>query len=153
MMMNIRQNLGPGPGTYVLLLELAQPATIPVGRLGPVVFDTGWFVYTGSAFGPGGLAARVGRHLRRSKTCRWHIDYLRQFAQVPEIWYTFFPEKMECRWAAIFQETLSVRIIHRGFGSSDCGCDTHLFYFKRKPGIANFRRKTEAPVSRKGIAP
>jgi len=37
----------------------------------------GWYVYVGSALGPGGLAAKVGRHLGGRKMCRWHTAYLR----------------------------------------------------------------------------
>lgn len=34
------------------------------------------YLYVGSAGGPGGLAARISRHLRRDKKPFWHIDYL-----------------------------------------------------------------------------
>jgi len=55
------------PGTYALVLRLARATTIHVGALGAVDFAPGWYVYVGSALGPGGLAARVNRHLSRSK--------------------------------------------------------------------------------------
>lgn len=133
-------------GTYVLVMKLASDTTIPVGQLGPVAFSAGFYVYTGSAFGPGGLTSRVGRHLKHSEKHRWHIDYLRGFAEIIEIWYTFHPEKAECRWAEIFQTTRGVRIACPGFGSSDCRCNSHLFFFKKKPELITFRRKTREAV-------
>lgn len=138
-------------GTYALVMRLARTTALSVGRLGPVTFDAGYYVYTGSAFGPGGLAARIGHHLRPSEKCHWHIDYLRRFAAVDEIWYTIHPEKVECRWADIFNNTRGARIIVHGFGASDCRCTAHLFYFRRKPGIRTFRKKIETPVICKGI--
>jgi len=60
----------------VLILRLPCPATVNVGRLGRVRFPAGWYAYVGSAYGPGGLAARISRHLRPSKPSHWHLDYL-----------------------------------------------------------------------------
>ena len=67
-------------GTYVLMLGLPRLATIGVGRLGHFQFPVGWYAYAGSAHGPGGLAARISRHLRVPKPLHWHVDYLRQAA-------------------------------------------------------------------------
>jgi len=39
----------------------------------------GYYIYIGSAFGPGGVRARMLRHLRADKPKHWHIDYLREF--------------------------------------------------------------------------
>ena len=133
-------------GTYALVMKMAGEASFPVGRLGTFTFPSGFYIYTGSAFGSGGLKARVGRHLHHSKKCRWHVDYLRKFAEVKEIWYTFHPEKVECRWSEIFQTMRGVRIICPGFGSSDCRCESHLFFFTEKPGLLTFRRKTKEAV-------
>ena len=134
------------PGTYVLVLELEGDTALPVGRLGRIAFSAGFYTYIGSAFGPGGLRARIGRHGQRFKKCRWHVDYLRRFAEIREIWYTGHPEKTECRWAQTLRQTRGVRVVSPGFGSSDCRCESHLFHFKRKPGIQTFRRKISVPV-------
>ena len=72
---NIR--LPPRPGTYVLVLRVSKRLEILVGKLGKLVVQPGFYLYTGSAMGPGGLAARVGRHCRHEKRLRWHVDYLR----------------------------------------------------------------------------
>lgn len=127
----MKSELPPLPGTYVLLLYLRKGAPITIGCLGPIAFKRGWYAYAGSAFGPGGLAARLGRHLRPEKRLRWHIDYLRAIAEPREIWYSTALEPLEHRWAA--------RLLHgagapvRGFGCTDCRCISHLFYFTRQP--------------------
>ncbi|MBT8467436.1 MAG: DUF123 domain-containing protein, partial [Deltaproteobacteria bacterium] len=43
-------------------LELSGPTEVEVGRLGTICFDAPFYVYVGSAFGPGGLAARLRAH-------------------------------------------------------------------------------------------
>ena len=56
--------------------ENFQALEILVGRLGALPVEPGFYVYVGSAFGPGGLERRVGRHATTEKKHRWHIDYL-----------------------------------------------------------------------------
>ncbi len=65
--------LPSAPGTYALLIRVDAPLVIHAGRLGTVALERGWYVYTGSAHGPGGLRARVSRHLRPDKAPHWHI--------------------------------------------------------------------------------
>ena len=62
------------PGTCALVLAAAKRRTICVGRLGTFDVRPGFYVYVGSALGPGGLAARIGRHARQEKAFRWHVD-------------------------------------------------------------------------------
>jgi hypothetical protein len=69
------QPIDRAPGTYVLILELTTRKVIQVGALGRIKFTAGWYAYAGSAFGPGGLAARINRHLMSAKKPHWHIDY------------------------------------------------------------------------------
>ncbi|WP_346911312.1 DUF123 domain-containing protein [uncultured Roseibium sp.] len=83
-----------GPGTYGLLLRLAEPVTLGLARLGNPVLAPGLYLYCGSANGPGGVRARLGRHLRRDKAVRWHIDYLSGVAA--EIAGLVVPEATEC---------------------------------------------------------
>ena len=145
-MKDIRSVFGKSSGTYGLVMRLPRAATLAIGRLGTFTFDSGYYVYTGSAFGPGGLAARIGRHLQRSKKRHWHIDYLRRFAEIVEIWYTYHPVNVECRWADVIRQTRGGQIPFPGFGSSDCRCKSHLFYFKKQPGFASFTKKYEEPT-------
>lgn len=137
--------LPPRPGTYILVLRNRAGTRIEVGSLGRCRFPRGWYLYTGSAFGPGGLAARVGRHLRPDKACRWHIDYLTASLPVHRVWLSVFPEKLECRWAGLLPQmggTLAVN----GFGASDCSCPGHLFCFAARPSFLNFRTLSPQPV-------
>lgn len=134
----------PSPGTYALILYNKRAQTISIGKLGIFAFPRGYYVYTGSAFGPGGLAARTGRHLKPHKPLRWHIDYLTVRLPVIRIWLTRHPKTCECAWAGHFQ-TLGGSIIVPGFGASDCRCCTHLFFFKKMPMVSAFRKLT-APV-------
>jgi len=131
--MNIRRiehiHLPREGGTYLLVLQLHCRIEIEVGRLGRIRFQRGWYAYAGSAFGPGGLAARVGRHLVPSTKKHWHIDYLRVQAQPVGVWIT--PEPAECVWAAALSSLPGAGLPIPGFGASDCrlGCTAHLVYF------------------------
>jgi len=49
-------------GTYAFLLASQKTGRLDIGKLGPLVLKPGVYVYVGSAFGPGGLAARIGHH-------------------------------------------------------------------------------------------
>jgi Uri superfamily endonuclease len=130
------------PGTYVLVLRFSRRLEIVVGKLGMLEAQPGYYVYVGSAMGPGGLAARVGRHFRSEKPLRWHVDYLRAAAQIEEVWYTTGKSHRECRWASVLKSLPGASASLVGFGASDCGCPSHLFFFNLPPSIAVFRRKS-----------
>ena len=66
------------PGTYALLLRARSGGRIQIGRCGSLAVRPGWYVYVGSAFGPGGLRARLRHHCRLAERPHWHIDYLRR---------------------------------------------------------------------------
>lgn len=129
-----------GKGTYVLILHLKISATIRVGRLGPHRFKDGYYAYVGSALGPGGLAGRIGRHAKAVKRCRWHIDYLRRRSRLSAVWHIVCGIRREHAWADILGRLPGVRGAVPGFGSSDCGCESHLFHFGDLPDVAAFRR-------------
>ncbi|HNU35389.1 MAG TPA: GIY-YIG nuclease family protein [Methanomassiliicoccales archaeon] len=114
------------PGAYVLIVFLPAPATIRVGSLGQMTLDQGHYLYCGSA--QAGLMPRLSRHMRSEKKCHWHIDFLTSQAMVVGA-LTFYGEKeMECRLAGSIREVPGVEPVGHGFGSSDCGCPTHLFH-------------------------
>ncbi|NNG01060.1 MAG: GIY-YIG nuclease family protein [Desulfobacteraceae bacterium] len=122
-------------GTYALILRLPRKTVITIGKLGKIGFSGGWYAYVGSAFGPGGLRARISRHYRREKTLHWHIDYLREKSEVTEAWITTDDQRLEHRWAGILAAGPFSGTPVRKFGSSDCRCISHLFYYcKRLPG-------------------
>jgi Uri superfamily endonuclease len=126
-------------GTYALVIALERESTVAVGKLGHFAFPPGYYVYAGSA--RGGLPQRVGRHLRRQKRLRWHIDYLLERAEVVEVWYAPGDERRECLWAATAREMPQAHIIAPRFGSSDCRCRSHLLYFPRRPSFTLFRQR------------
>jgi Uri superfamily endonuclease len=76
----------PQRGTYALVFRLARASDVCVGRLGRYSLRPAFYVYVGSAFGPGGLAARLEHHLGSLARPHWHVDYLRQAADLEEIW-------------------------------------------------------------------
>ena len=134
----------PAVGTYVVWLRLAHRTEMVVGSLGKAVFPKGHFAYVGSAFGPGGLPARVGRHLAGIGRPRWHIDHLRHHADPVLAWVTVRPERREHDWAAVLAALPGATLPVRGFGASDCGCPAHLIHFRRRPGVNVFRAALKA---------
>lgn len=121
------------PGAYLLLLLLRQGVVLRVGRLGEFPLPRGYYAYVGSARGPGGVRARVARHLRRDKSLRWHIDYLAQYGDILDVWASFGRARRECDWAAVLVRSAGARRLVPGFGASDCGCAGHLLYWQRRP--------------------
>ena len=125
--MNTPVAIPASAGTYLLLADCRAPKTIPIGRLGPVHFDTGVYAYVGSAHGPGGLAARLGRHIAGSGRKHWHIDYLLAHTKIIGALYKVGATRHECSWAVWARKNLKGEIA--GFGASDCACESHLFFF------------------------
>ena len=143
--------LPDGPGTYVLILRLPRLATIAVGRLGRFQFPPGWYAYVGSARGPGGLAARVARHLRSPKPLHWHVDYLRAAARPEQVWYAAGIRRRECAWAAALSDLPGASIPVPRFGASDCRCPGHLIHFVAHPEPADFARAVGEPISQEEL--
>lgn len=143
--------LGNKPGTYALILKNDAVQVVTVGRLGTLELHPGWYVYVGSALGPGGLAARVGRHIQIEKKRRWHIDYVRPYAELREMWFTHGSERLECQWAQTFAAMPKAELPSPQFGSSDCRCAAHLIWLPGRPSLAAFFRllgHTDGPVQR-----
>ena len=129
------------PGSYAILLACSSVHRLRIGRLGWLVTEPGCYVYVGSALGPGGVAARVGRHLRQSVRRHWHVDYLRPATCLTECWLAYDPSRREHEWADAFAGMPGSSVPLVGFGCSDCGCESHLFHFASPPRLASFRRK------------
>ena len=118
---------GSLPGVYILVLRLHGFFRGTVGRLGLAEFEPGFYMYVGSALGPGGLAARVSRHLRRGKRLRWHIDYLTSDPRVSveAVVYAYTGRRLEGTLSSGLAAVLEPAL--EGFGSSDTRNSTHLF--------------------------
>lgn len=124
--------MNSSPGTYTLVLKNDASASIQIGKWGRLELEPGYYLYVGSAFGPGGVLARVSRHCREAKSKRWHIDYLREFASLKTVWYSHAPVRLEHSWAKALEGVEEAKLI-RGFGCSDCNCKSHLFFVTSEP--------------------
>jgi len=117
------------PGTYTLLVALPESATVEFGAAGAYDLDAGWYAYTGSAFGAGGLK-RVDRHRELADGERdarhWHVDYLLGHPETcVDAVHVTEDEDVECETARrLADEAQPVA----GLGASDCDCETHLTY-------------------------
>ena len=119
---------GPAHGTYVLLLDLGSNFRGAVGALGVVSLPLGRYCYVGSAHGPGGLGARLGRHLRGPARSHWHVDHLAGHVSALGWLWVEGDERLECRWVQTLLSLPGATAPARGFGASDCarGCAAHL---------------------------
>lgn len=120
-------------GTYALALHLAHAKNLRIGKLGTFHFPRGDYVYVGSAFGAGGLRARIARHARKNKRAHWHIDYLREHAALRGIIFTDASRAMECEWSHRLSAHAGANIPVAKFGAMDCRnkCAAHLIAFPR----------------------
>ena len=130
-------------GTYALVLENHSSASIQIGKLGLIRLIPGFYIYIGSAFGPGGIAARTAHHRKIQTHPHWHIDYLRKAMHLIEIWFSYDSNRREHQWAEIFLTQIKLSEPMPGFGASDCNCSTHLFFSPVKPGFAIFQTQAK----------
>jgi Uri superfamily endonuclease len=137
-----------GRGTYALLLACRRTGPARIGRLGTLQLQPGFYVYVGSAFGTGGLRARLRHHFHGAPRPHWHIDFLRAICDLAEVWFTTDPVRLEHHWARVMAGLPGAVLPLPGFGSSDCDCLAHLFWFARRPSISLCRRRIKATVSR-----
>jgi Uri superfamily endonuclease len=131
------------PGTYVLIAQVSQVKCLGIGSLGKFEIQPGFYGYVGSAFGSGGLRARIGHHLEACAEPHWHIDYLLRVASPMEVWFTTADQKLERRWAELLEEAPEFQVPIRRFGSSDYHRSraSHLFYSKRRPSFQVFQER------------
>ena len=132
-------------GTYALLVQVPYELTLSVGELGTLSFKPGYYAYIGSALG--GLEQRVGRHLREEKKIYWHIDHLLIHARAVDVVVARSEELKECAVAGELAKNLPGT---RGFGSSDCKCDSHLFY---SPDLHALLRQVLSGFKNCGLVP
>ena len=128
-------DLPTGPGAYALLLRLAEPAAAPTRAFSSAVLAPGTYLYAGSAWGPGGIRARVLRHARRGKARHWHIDSLTEVADLAVV--LAFPGGHECGLIERGRALPGASVPIPGFGSSDCrSCAAHLLAVPPDNGFA-----------------
>lgn len=115
-------------GAYALALRLGAPLDVRIGKISATL-PAGDYLYCGSARGPGGLRARLARHMRPQKRAHWHID---QLTAVANMLGAFVEEQGdECALnAALGALSIPLPIPIAGFGSSDCRrCAAHLRFW------------------------
>jgi Uri superfamily endonuclease len=119
-------------GAYVLLIHLDRKLYLHIPAFRGKSLAPGLYAYCGSAYGPGGIRARVSRHLRTDKTMRWHVDRLTAAGRI---------EQAGIRVAGRECDLVTELLANGGsaalpkFGSSDCRtCPAHLL---RLPGGKN----------------
>lgn len=138
------------PGTYLILLALPCRLDLRYGRGGRVRLAAGLYGYVGSALGPGGLAARLRRHLAGSPRHHWHIDSLLPHASPVGALVSAGTERLECLWAAwVRANALSTA---SGFGASDCRCEGHLFHLGEREAQAGFLRRAHRALGASPVA-
>ena len=120
-------------GTYALVLASKNNELLRIGSKGMLRLQRGFYVYVGSAFGPGGLSARIKHHSEIAPRPHWHIDYLRRKCDLVEVWFSATSTRGEHAWAEAMSRLVGARMPMPGFGSSDCKCKTHLFWFRHRP--------------------
>jgi sugar fermentation stimulation protein A len=121
-------------GAYIVVLYLNSNKRIKVGRLGKIYFKKGFYCYVGSAIGKTKIEKRCKRHLKKNKKLRWHIDYLRKESSIVKIIAFESKKKIECKIAKKILKIANGYI--EKFGSSDCKCVSHLFYFRNKKSLS-----------------
>ncbi len=117
---------------YCLQLKLEQGQEIEVGKKGRIFFPPGYYFYAGQA--RRGLRKRLARHLAGPGKKRWHIDYLSCRALPVAMQLYSANEGSECELARVLEKE-GGQIILQGFGSSDCSCPSHLYFFPRTRSI------------------
>jgi Uri superfamily endonuclease len=114
-----------GRGAYALVIDLARPLALEIPRYVGSVLPAGRYVYCGSAYGAGGISARVARHCRVNKKLRWHVDHLTRTGNVVDVLPV--TEGRECALLASVLATPGAHVPLHRFGSMDCSvCPAHL---------------------------
>ncbi len=116
-------------GSYLLLVKLDEEKHITVGDLKTMRFAKGHYMYVGSAMRH--LNARMARHQRKEKKLYWHVDYLTRVADSVLPIPVRSSQRLECHIVRALSTMMESG--PGGFGSSDCGCPTHLFWSPTNP--------------------
>jgi len=114
-----------GPGAYLLVCPIPRAIKTDISPLSLTGIPAGSYIYAGSAYGPGGMAARITRHFKRRKKVHWHIDHVTRIYPPPQA--LAFPHARECELVSVLIDRLNAASPIKGFGSSDCPrCYAHL---------------------------
>jgi len=119
------RSLPAAGGAYALLMDTHRSISITLAGRKSAEFPEGRYLYAGSANGPGGIRARVGRHLKGAKSIRWHVDRLTNAFGVAAV--IALPGGRECAVLEEIRTWEAVTVPAPGFGATDCRtCAAHL---------------------------
>ena len=130
----------------MLAAALTEPLSLTIGNLGLYRLPAGYYAYCGSAHGPGGLQARIRRHLNLNAPVFWHIDYIKRQVSLEAVYWLESNSRMECCLAQVLAAFPAAIIPVPAFCSSDCrsGCLAHLVYFREKKIMQTVLREFSA---------
>lgn len=122
-------------GAYILIMRIEQPVRVQIKSLGNIGFESGEWIYVGSAMGGGSTSIenRLKRHFRKEKTIYWHIDYLLDAgAEILEAIWVKSKKSIECDLVQAIDSYSDFIAGPKGFGSSDCRmrCFTHTYFYQ-----------------------
>lgn len=134
-----------GLGAYALTIDLPGPLALEIPRFRGACLPAGRYVYCGSAYGPGGLAARIARHRRPEKPRRWHIDHLTAAGRIGAV--VSVPGGCECALVARLLALPGTTVPLTGFGNSDCrACPAHLAAVPKDFTVRRLRVRVPPPA-------
>ncbi|MCM8771540.1 MAG: DNA/RNA nuclease SfsA [Candidatus Omnitrophica bacterium] len=126
---HIYEKEGKDKGNYLILGKLNNDIYLKIGYLENLFFKKGYYIYVGSAMNS--LTARIKRHLKINKIKKWHIDYFIPYLNDLKSISIRSSENLECLVSNEL-EKISNGII-KNFGSTDCKCKSHLYFFENNP--------------------
>ena len=127
-------------GVYCLVINVQKDINVKIGAIGRKTFKKGKYIYVGSA--QNSLEKRIARHFLKGKgkKIRWHIDYLLENAEAKakQALYKNARKEEECAIALCLAKSEEPV---KGFGCSDCKCNSHLFRMKSLKELNNLKLK------------
>lgn len=114
-------------GAYALMIHIGREIAFRRSRA-EYTIPPDWYIYAGSAYGPGGIRARLRHHFRQDKPIHWHVDHLTVAADALEA--VVLERGQECAIVSALTGSPAFRPAVGGLGSSDCRvCAAHLLRF------------------------
>ncbi len=122
---NITSEIPAVSGAYAVVITLKKPIPLAIKRFSGTIIEPGLYLYAGSANGPGGIRARLSRHIARKKKIHWHIDHVTVKSSIRAV--TALPGGNECSIVGAALKMKKSGVPVPGFGSSDCrDCRSHF---------------------------
>ncbi len=132
---DIIEEITSNPGAYGFAVRLTRRLELKIGKFDRVNLPKGLYFYGGSAFGPGGLKARLARHIRPKSKLHWHIDHVTSAGKM--VAAGAIENGSECKIVEAALTLPGTLIPLPGFGSSDCrNCTSHMVKLKRASDIS-----------------